>query len=200
MLEEMAPMLHSGRVAYHTLYVEWCGQLCMVSTFKPNWFCNLPDVFLLVSLQLQGTSKEVDFWNEMTSYHSVFASPSGIPLPASMQIVSASTAEKTESWYKKRTFSLLRTRLITTASFSRPCIPSTVPISSCGPYEGRRRELISVTCAWYLSRDVCHSLTKAEAYDDLRGDYRNLWGRHANANLLYEIGINDWSMTVKTAN
>lgn len=46
--------------------------------------------------------------------------------------------------------SLLRTRLMMTASFSRPCMPSTVPISSSGPYTGRKREVSSVTCAWYL--------------------------------------------------
>ena len=48
------------------------------------------------------------------------------------------------------TFSLLLTRLIITASFSRPCIPSTVPISMSLPYIGRNMDARRVTCAWYL--------------------------------------------------
>ena len=46
-----------------------------------------------------------------------------------------------------RTLSLLRTKLMMTASFSRPCIPSTVPISSSGPYTGLSKEARRVTCA-----------------------------------------------------
>ena len=52
------------------------------------------------------------------------------------------------------TLSLLRTRLMMTASFSRPCMPSTVPISSSGPCIGRKREVRSVTWAWYLAAQV----------------------------------------------
>lgn len=45
------------------------------------------------------------------------------------------------------TLSLLLTRLMITASFSRPCTPSTVPISRSGPYGDRRREVNNVTWA-----------------------------------------------------
>lgn len=63
--------------------------------------------------------------------------------------------------FKKPTsrFSLLRTRLMMTASFSLPCMPSTVPISRSRPYIGRSIDVSKATWAWYLSADLSDSRT-----------------------------------------
>lgn len=113
----------------------------------------LPGDVLLVSLQLKYQSERA---YPILSYHIETCSPFkrrlSLRKPTSRYItVEHGQCKSITRKTRNRTLSLLRTRLIMIASFSRPCIPSTVPISSSSLYSSDRRAEIWETWAWYLS-------------------------------------------------